>query len=136
MISEWRRPMGKCKKDLYNLFTIVQRCPHSIPGPPVRQIPAQHRRFHPGQGARPQDLANHSQTRSPHLRSSSLRPEPEEGEGDGAADQDAAGSKGVRLQGRRTIPGVSPLLCDHHEWPLFTHVTIVNFESYLTGNLP
>ena len=71
----------------------------SVTGSSLRSLQTQHGRVHLGQGARTQEPAHHPQIGQAHVRPVAVREEPQEGQRDGAADQDASGPEGVRLPG-------------------------------------
>ena len=76
-------------------------------GPPLRPLPPQHGRLHPGQGVQPPQLENHPPLGQAHVRAAHVWPQPPEGQGHGAADQEPPSAQGVHLQGRGRVPGVS-----------------------------
>ena len=73
----------------------------------MRSLSSQHGRFHYGQGVQPPQLENHSSSGSTHLGAPHVRPEPEEGQGHGAADPEQTSAQGIHLPGRGRVSRVS-----------------------------
>ena len=77
-------------------------------GSSLWEISAQHCGLHSSQGIQSQEPPDHPQTGQADLRPPDVREEPQEGEGDGAADQEQAGAEGVRVSSGGGVPRVSP----------------------------
>lgn len=78
-------------------------------GAPVRTLPPQHGRLHPGQGVQFAQPAHHPPAGQTDERPAAVRAVAAQGQADGAADPQPAGAEGVRLQGRRKFPRVSTI---------------------------
>ena len=76
-------------------------------GPPVRPLPPQHGRLHPGQGVQPPQLENHPPLGQAHVRAAHVWPQPPEGQGHGAADPEQTSAQGIHLPGRGRVSRVS-----------------------------
>lgn len=79
----------------------------AFPGTPLRPIQAQHRSIHPGQGVQPEKSQDDTSVGQIDQRSAVVRQIAEEGQTDGASDQEQACVQGVRVQSGRGISRVS-----------------------------
>ena len=66
-------------------------------GSSLWEISAQHCGLHSSQGIQSQEPPDHPQAGQADLRPPDVREEPQEGEGDGAADQEQTRVEGIRL---------------------------------------
>lgn len=71
------------------------------------EIQAQHGGVHSREGVQPEEPEDHPSVGSADQRIASVRKVAEEGETDGAPNQEPASAEGVHLQGGRRVPRVS-----------------------------